>query len=215
MILNLKQLAETIIKSWCHVSFFWIKNLNHRIQLCCADIDRDGNGWILIPRFFPCYWSFGCLFSLKLNPWRVSLNVDVENIFAKSSEKDLSCLWFIVSVTLLELCLLYCWMWKLGPCAGLEIVPNGITLPTDYQGRSTGEAYVQFVNKDVAERALEKHKEKIGHRWDSTYQHPPSFFFSPVSPSVFISFFSVLSVTVRQKRNWLSTEYLNFNNSLY
>jgi heterogeneous nuclear ribonucleoprotein F/H len=59
----------------------------------------------------------------------------------------------------------------------LEIVPNGITLPTDYQGRSTGEAYVQFVNKDVAERALEKHKEKIGHRWDSTYQHPPSFFF--------------------------------------
>jgi len=48
---------------------------------------------------------------------------------------------------------------------GLEIVPNGITLPTDYQGRSTGEAYVQFVNKEVAERALEKHKEKIGHRY--------------------------------------------------
>ena len=45
-------------------------------------------------------------------------------------------------------------------------MPNGITLPTDYQGRRTGEAYVQFVNKDVAERALEKHKEKIGHRWE-------------------------------------------------
>ncbi len=57
---------------------------------------------------------------------------------------------------------------ELGPCAGLEIVPNGITLPTDYQGRSTGEAYVQFVNKEVAERALEKHKEKIGHRWESS-----------------------------------------------
>ena len=53
--------------------------------------------------------------------------------------------------------------------AGLEIVPNGITLPTDYQGRSTGEAYVQFVNKEVAERALEKHKEKIGHRWDTQH----------------------------------------------
>lgn len=51
--------------------------------------------------------------------------------------------------------------------SGLEILPNGISLPTDYTGRSTGEAYVQFVNKDVAERALQKHKEKIGHRWGS------------------------------------------------
>jgi RNA recognition motif-containing protein len=47
----------------------------------------------------------------------------------------------------------------------MEIVPNGISLPTDFQGRSTGEAYVQFVNKEVAEKALLKHKEKIGHRW--------------------------------------------------
>ncbi|KAJ8675176.1 hypothetical protein QAD02_010962 [Eretmocerus hayati] len=49
--------------------------------------------------------------------------------------------------------------------SGLEIMPNGISLPTDNTGRSTGEAYVQFVNKDVAERALQKHKEKIGHRY--------------------------------------------------
>ena len=49
--------------------------------------------------------------------------------------------------------------------AGLEVVPNGITIPLDVQGRSSGEAYVQFVDKDVAERALEKNKEKIGHRW--------------------------------------------------
>ena len=48
---------------------------------------------------------------------------------------------------------------------GLEIVPNGISLLTDYTGRSTGEAYVQFVNKEVAEKALQKHKDKIGHRW--------------------------------------------------
>ncbi|XP_075209789.1 heterogeneous nuclear ribonucleoprotein H-like isoform X2 [Lycorma delicatula] len=48
---------------------------------------------------------------------------------------------------------------------GLEIVPNGIVLPTDYTGRSTGEAYVEFVNKDMAEKALQKHKEKIGHRY--------------------------------------------------
>ena len=49
---------------------------------------------------------------------------------------------------------------------GLEICPSGITLPCDYSGRSTGEAYVQFVRSEVAERALEKHKEKIGHRWE-------------------------------------------------
>lgn len=48
---------------------------------------------------------------------------------------------------------------------GLEIVPNGITLLTDYSGRSSGEAYVQFVNREVAEKALQKHREKIGHRW--------------------------------------------------
>lgn len=50
---------------------------------------------------------------------------------------------------------------------GLEIVPNGITLLTDYSGRSSGEAYVQFFSKDLAEKALQKHREKIGHRWGS------------------------------------------------
>ena len=84
-------------------------------------------------------------------------------------------------------------MCELGPCAGLEIVPNGITLPTDYQGRSTGEAYVQFVNKEVAERALEKHKEKIGHRWDTQHNQPSinsftySFFCEAISSMIFIT----------------------------
>ncbi|CAL8268636.1 unnamed protein product [Merluccius merluccius] len=49
--------------------------------------------------------------------------------------------------------------------SGMEIVPNGITLPMDYQGRGTGEAFVQFATQDIAERALKKHKERIGHRY--------------------------------------------------
>jgi hypothetical protein len=59
---------------------------------------------------------------------------------------------------------------------GLEIVPNGITLLTDYSGRSSGEAYVQFVNKEVAEKALLKHREKIGHRWGMGGKGLSSFF---------------------------------------
>ncbi|XP_077376105.1 heterogeneous nuclear ribonucleoprotein H3 isoform X2 [Festucalex cinctus] len=49
--------------------------------------------------------------------------------------------------------------------SGLRIVPNGITLPVDYQGRSTGEAFVQFASKEITDKARGKHKERIGHRY--------------------------------------------------
>ncbi|XP_059775710.1 LOW QUALITY PROTEIN: heterogeneous nuclear ribonucleoprotein H-like [Balaenoptera ricei] len=49
--------------------------------------------------------------------------------------------------------------------SGLEIVPNGITLLVDFQGRSTGEAFMQFASREIAEKALKKHKERIGHRY--------------------------------------------------
>ena len=47
----------------------------------------------------------------------------------------------------------------------MEIVPNGISLLHDHQGRTTGDAYVQFASQDIAEKAQQKHKERIGHRW--------------------------------------------------
>ena len=38
----------------------------------------------------------------------------------------------------------------------------------DQDGQSTGDAYVEFATANNAEKALQKHKEKIGHRWDLT-----------------------------------------------
>uniref|UniRef100_A0A8C5KPJ6 Heterogeneous nuclear ribonucleoprotein H2-like n=1 Tax=Jaculus jaculus TaxID=51337 RepID=A0A8C5KPJ6_JACJA len=49
--------------------------------------------------------------------------------------------------------------------SGLEIVPNGMTLPVDFQGRSTGEVFVQFASQEIAGKALKKHKERTGHRY--------------------------------------------------
>ena len=49
---------------------------------------------------------------------------------------------------------------------GLDVANNAILMTTDYQGRNTGEAFVLFGNKDDSERALEKNRETIGHRWE-------------------------------------------------
>ena len=82
-------------------------------------------------------------------------------------------------------------------------MPNGITLST-VDGRSTGEAVTQFASKQLAEKALEKHKEKIGHRWE-TYNItlPPSrtffifsllFLFCLSSLDIHFSFLIIMSV---------------------
>ncbi|XP_045387605.1 heterogeneous nuclear ribonucleoprotein F-like [Lemur catta] len=54
--------------------------------------------------------------------------------------------------------------------SGLEIVPNGITLPVDPDGKITGEAFVQFASQELAEKALGKHKERIGHRYIEVFK---------------------------------------------
>ncbi|XP_003767484.1 heterogeneous nuclear ribonucleoprotein H-like [Sarcophilus harrisii] len=40
----------------------------------------------------------------------------------------------------------------------LEMVPSGIILPMDFQGKSTGTALVQFASQEAAEIAIRKHK---------------------------------------------------------
>ncbi len=55
--------------------------------------------------------------------------------------------------------------WLLWVVLGLEITNNGILLTTDYQGRASGEAFVQFVSDEQTEKALEKNKQSMGHRW--------------------------------------------------
>ncbi|XP_053462803.1 heterogeneous nuclear ribonucleoprotein F-like isoform X3 [Nycticebus coucang] len=54
--------------------------------------------------------------------------------------------------------------------SGLEIVPNGITLPVDPEGKITGEAFVQFASQELAEKALGRHKERIGHRYIEVFK---------------------------------------------
>lgn len=51
-------------------------------------------------------------------------------------------------------------------------MPNGIWVLTDDLGRPSGDAFVQFVSEDVADRAREeKDKERIGHRYVKVLCH--------------------------------------------
>ena len=50
--------------------------------------------------------------------------------------------------------------------SGFSVAKNGITIVKEFNGRTTGEAYVQFTNKEDADKSLKKHKEKIGERWE-------------------------------------------------
>lgn len=49
--------------------------------------------------------------------------------------------------------------------SGLDIVEDGVTLVSNSRGQSIGQAYVQFASPEMADSALEKDKEVMGHRW--------------------------------------------------
>lgn len=59
---------------------------------------------------------------------------------------------------------------------GLSIARDGVVLPVDHQGRSSGEAYVQFTSRETADKAMGKHKEKIGHRYIEIFKSSPHEF---------------------------------------
>lgn len=48
---------------------------------------------------------------------------------------------------------------------GLSVAPDGVHLLSDYTGRASGEAFVHFLEKGHAPEALDRDREKIGHRW--------------------------------------------------
>ncbi|XP_029367114.1 G-rich sequence factor 1 isoform X2 [Echeneis naucrates] len=49
--------------------------------------------------------------------------------------------------------------------SGLDIRENGITFVTDYRGRKSGEAFVQFSSQESAAGALQRDREVIGSRY--------------------------------------------------
>lgn len=48
---------------------------------------------------------------------------------------------------------------------GLSVAPDGVHLLSDHTGRASGEAFVYFVDKQSAQDALNRDREKIGHRY--------------------------------------------------
>ncbi|CAB1322503.1 unnamed protein product [Coregonus sp. 'balchen'] len=49
--------------------------------------------------------------------------------------------------------------------SGLDVVDDGVTLVTDHRGRNSGEAYVQFLTQEQADKALTRDREVIGNRY--------------------------------------------------
>lgn len=48
---------------------------------------------------------------------------------------------------------------------GIAICENGITVQVDDTGRETGEAFIEVSTDRDVEKALDRHKKSIGHRY--------------------------------------------------
>lgn len=53
--------------------------------------------------------------------------------------------------------------------SGFEIAPHGIMKPVKRHASLTGEAYVKFASKEIAEKALSRHNEYMGSRYINVY----------------------------------------------
>ena len=49
--------------------------------------------------------------------------------------------------------------------AGLAIVPGGIVVQRDESGKETGIGFVEFLTEEDAEKALERDRKSMGHRY--------------------------------------------------
>ncbi|CAM4539599.1 hypothetical protein PO909_025715 [Leuciscus waleckii] len=49
--------------------------------------------------------------------------------------------------------------------SGLDIVEDGVTIVLNRKGRNSGDAFVQFVTKEMAEKALKRDRDVIGNRY--------------------------------------------------
>ncbi|XP_047504395.1 heterogeneous nuclear ribonucleoprotein F-like [Pieris napi] len=56
---------------------------------------------------------------------------------------------------------------------GIQVAPEGVHLLSDNTGRASGEAYVYFVDKQGAQDALSRDREKIGHRYIEVFLSSP------------------------------------------
>eukprot|EP00271_Cylindrocystis_brebissonii_P015820 TRINITY_DN38855_c0_g1_i1.p1 TRINITY_DN38855_c0_g1~~TRINITY_DN38855_c0_g1_i1.p1 ORF type:complete len:464 (-),score=107.18 TRINITY_DN38855_c0_g1_i1:590-1981(-) len=58
--------------------------------------------------------------------------------------------------------------------AGLALGPEGVVIQMNMQGRSTGQAYVQFADAEQANKALEKNRQHIGSRYIEVFKGHPA-----------------------------------------
>eukprot|EP00250_Pteridium_aquilinum_P033242 c5358_g1_i1 orf=678-2033(-) len=56
---------------------------------------------------------------------------------------------------------------------GLELGPDGVVICVNFQGRSTGQAYVQFASVEVADKALDRNRQHMGSRYIEVFKGHP------------------------------------------